>query len=82
MNCHTKIAEEKKRTYLKQMLELTLFIKTKELKSHKKINIHYVGVFLLYWFSRIRWQVYFRSNTFKKTKGFKYKCVSQTQCTC
>lgn len=36
------------------MLELTLFIKIKELSLTKKINIHYVEVFLLYWFSRVR----------------------------
>lgn len=37
MNCRTKIAEKKKRTYLnkKQMLELTFFIKTKELSLTK-----------------------------------------------
>lgn len=81
VNCHTKIAE-KKTTYLnrEQMLELTFFIKTKELSLTKKLISIMWGSFCSTGLAE--WQVYFRSSIFRKTKDFKYNFMSQTQCTC
>lgn len=62
------------------MLALTFFIKTKELSLTKKlVSIMWVSFCSI---GLAEWDVYFRSSIFRKTKGFKYNFMSQTQGTC